>query len=88
MDNLTPDETEQLCTWTSTALGGPRQYTCGDGHTGTVSTVDACMTSVTTTTAHCLVSLVEDSVDSTKGDPCLITSTQTCATYVQCVLGG
>jgi hypothetical protein len=84
LDQLTPDEIRQLCTFAIDYEGGPGNYQCGNGVTFRVYTLDEC-TSGSLGSCHCQVALVEDCVNSLDGDVCRFSGSSACKTYVDCV---
>lgn len=84
IDELTADEKLRLCSWAIPREGGAGEYSCSDGATGTIYTIEECSSTTASATAHCLVSLVEQCVLSLDGDPCLIRTSAACQSYMQC----
>jgi hypothetical protein len=85
LDELTPDEQRDLCTWAIAAQGGPGERACDEETTVTVPSVDEC--AADDLDFHCRVGLAEDCVVSLDGDPCALLVEPACQTYVECVLG-
>jgi hypothetical protein len=85
LDELNAAEVQQLCAWTESILS-PGEHTCANGLTTRSYTTSECVAS-DKDRVHCRVSLTEDCVDSTNGDPCQVLATQACATYIACALG-
>jgi hypothetical protein len=88
LDELSETERLRLCSWAIPREGGAGTYTCSDGTTGTIYTTEQCAASPVTTTAHCLVSLVEACVLSLDGDPCQMRTSAACVSYMQCATVG
>jgi hypothetical protein len=85
IDQLTAEEKQRLCSWAIPREGGAGDYSCSDGATGNIYTIEECASSMANTKAHCLVSLVESCILSLDGDPCMLKTTAACQSYVQCV---
>lgn len=85
LDELSTDELQQLCSWSASILR-PGSYSCSNGIKGKAHTASECFDSTRKTPKHCLVSLTEDCVNSTHGDPCLVLTPGPCSDYVSCVL--
>lgn len=84
MDELSESEIAQLCSW-SASIMPPGERTCPGGATAKADTESECADSIRSTPVHCLVSLAEDCVISTNGDPCKSLSTTACGKYVMCL---
>ena len=87
LDELTPDEQRRLCAWSIAGQGGPGSRACDANTTVTVDTVDECATG-DLSGFHCLVSMVEDCIDSMNGDACVLLTSAECAEYIACALDG
>jgi hypothetical protein len=84
LDQLTPDEIRELCTFVITSEGGSGNRSCGDAGSFHVYTLDEC-TSGTLVSYHCQVALVEDCLSSLEGDVCSFFGSSACKVYVECV---
>ncbi len=86
VDELSASEVEQLCAWSASILL-PGEYKCSEDTTMQAHTTSQCADSVQAKPRHCLVSLTEDCVASTQGDPCQMMVTAPCLAYIECVAG-
>lgn len=79
IDELTAEEVTTLCAYRVEAIG-TSSVTCG------VLTLEAISQTKCETDGrpHCLVSSLEDCVDSLAGDPCNFFKTSACSTYLMC----
>jgi hypothetical protein len=83
LDGLSVDEHRLLCEWAISAQGGTRETQCDDDSTIRVYSIDECINQ-DLTMIHCTVAMLEACGRSLDGDPCRLTATQACATYIEC----
>ena len=82
LDELTPQDWTEICTWMVDIQGGPHSVECGDGVTITVDTVEEC--SSRTEFPHCAVGLLADCVAAQAEDLCG-DAPAACDTFYACV---
>ena len=82
LDELSPQDWTEICTWMIEIQGGPHSVECGEGVTITIDTVDEC--SNRSEFPHCAVGLLADCVTAQAEDLCG-DAPAACDTFYACV---
>lgn len=84
LDEMSADDIQKFCSWEA-SLVEPGEHKCPNDITMRTFTASECVErSKTKPLPHCLVSLAEDCLSSTKGDACQVLVTDVCKTYIAC----